>query len=382
MARGEYAGSGTYAQPLRDSPSPARDLIARPVNELGVAPEWPNPAQSRFRPIALRQSLRHDARMASLRRRGTSWRAELYKDGKRESATFPTKQQAAAWAQQREAELIGVRLPENTVKDALRRYAAEVSPKHRGHRWEVMRLRLLERDRIASVRLPALRAIHLAEWRERRLQAVSGASVRREMNLLQGVFKSCRREWGWLAIDPLKDVDRPPNPASRKRRITPDEIERMALALGYDGGLPQTSSDRVALAFLFAIETAMRAGEILNLRWGDVSEKSVVLPTTKNGDTRRVPLSPRAREILALLPRDAETVFNLHPGTRDAIFRKARDRAEIQNLHFHDSRAEAIWRLSKRLDVMELARVIGHRDLKSLMFYFNADVDELAAKLE
>lgn len=319
--------------------------------------------------------------MASIRRRGTAWRAELYKDGRRESATFPTKQQAAAWAQQREAELIGVRLPENTVKDALRRYARDIAPKHRGHRWEVMRLGLLERDRIASVRLPALRPIHLAEWRERRLQAVSGASVRREMNLLQSVFKACRRDWGWLAIDPLKDVDRPPNPASRKRRIAQDEIDRMVLALGYDGGAPQSQSDRVALAFLFAIETAMRAGEILGLQWGDVGEKSVVLPMTKNGDQRRVPLSPRAREILALLPKGEGAVFGLQSGTRDALFRKARDRAKIPNLHFHDSRAEAIWRLSKKLDVMELARVIGHRDLKSLLFYYNTSADDLADRL-
>lgn len=319
--------------------------------------------------------------MASIRRRGSAWRAELYKDGRRESATFPTKQQAAAWAQQREAEMIGVRLPEHTVREALRRFAAEVSPKHRGHRWEVTRLVLLERDRLASVRLPALRPIHLAEWRERRLQSVSGASVRREMNLLQSVFKACRKDWGWLASDPLKDVDRPPNPASRKRRIPQDEIERITLALGYDGGAPVTTSDRVALAFLFAIETAMRAGEILGLRWEDVGEKSVTLPMTKNGDQRRVPLSPRAREILALLPRDAATAFNLHPGTRDSLFRKARIRAAIPNLHFHDSRAEAIWRLSKRLDVMELARVIGHRDLKSLLFYYETNADDLADRL-
>jgi integrase len=201
------------------------------------------------------------------------------------------------------------------------------------------------------------------------------------MNLLQSVFKACRRDWGWLAIDPLKDVDRPPNPASRKRRIAQDEIDRMVLALGYDGGSPQSQSDRVALAFLFAIETAMRAGEILGLQWADIGEKSVVLPMTKNGDQRRVPLSPRAREILALLPKGEGAVFGLQSGSRDALFRKARNRAEIPNLHFHDSRAEAIWRLSKKLDVMELARVIGHRDLKSLLFYYNTSADDLADRL-
>lgn len=319
--------------------------------------------------------------MASIQRRGTSWRAEIYKDGRRESNTLPTKAQAVQWALMREAELTGARLPENTVKDALRRYADEVAPKHKGARWELARLGLLERDPLALVRLPALRPIHLAEWRERRLGQVAPASVRREMNLLQSVFKSCRKDWGWLNGDPIKDVDRPQAPASRKRRVAQEEIDRLTLALGYDGGVPETAQHRVALCFMFALETAMRAGEILGMKWSDVSAKSVTLPKTKNGDVRRVPMSARAREIINLLPQEADSVFDLDPGTRDTLFRRARDAAQIENLHFHDSRAEAIWRLSKKLDVMELARVIGHRDLKSLLIYYQTDADELADRL-
>lgn len=316
--------------------------------------------------------------MASFRRRGTAWRAELYKNGQRESGTFPTKQQAVQWAVMREAELVGDRLPDHSVKEALERFGREVSPKHRGEIWELNQVKAFSRDKLASVRLPALRPIHIAEWRERRLSKVSAATVRREMNFLQSVFKSCRKDWGWLNTDPIKDVDRPPAPPSRKRRISQDEADRMVLALGYNGGVPANISQRVALAFLFALETAMRSGEILGMKWEDVTEKSVTLPRTKNGDVRRVPLSRRAREILALLPKDADSVFNVESGTRDALFRKARKAAQIQNLHFHDSRAEAIWRLSKKLDVMELARMIGHRDLKSLLLYYNADADDLA----
>jgi len=319
--------------------------------------------------------------MASIRRRGASWRAELYKDGVRESATFPVKAQAVAWAQQREAELIGAKLPEHTVKEAFDRYAEQVAPRHKGERWEVVRLKLLARDALASVRLPSLRASHIADWKARRLRVVSGASVRREMNLIQSVLRHARKEWGWIVIDALADVDKPKQPPSRKRRISQDEIDRLTTALGYDGGEPKTISDRIALSFQFALETAMRSGEILGLRWCDVGEFSVRLPDTKNGDERRVPLSARAREILALLPPHGETVFDLEHGTRDALFRKARERAKIGNLHFHDSRAEAIWRLSKKLDVLELARVIGHRDLKSLLIYYTTSADELAAKL-
>lgn len=316
--------------------------------------------------------------MATFRRRGTSWRAELYKNGIRESATFPTKQQAVAWAQQREVDLVGARLPDKAVGDAFDRYEREVTPSHRGHRWESVRLALLGRDPLASVRLAALSRTDIADWRDRRLQSVSGASVRREMNLLQGVFKVARLEWGWLRDDPMEGVKRPSSPASRKRRISNDEIARMMMALGYDGGAPENASQRVALAFEFAVETAMRSGEILGLQWVDVSEKSVTLPMTKNGDLRKVPLSPRAREIIGLLPRNNDSVFGLESGVRDSLFRKARNRAGIENLHFHDSRAEAIWRMAKKLPLLDLARTIGHRDLKSLTIYYETDADALA----
>lgn len=317
----------------------------------------------------------------NLERRGKSWRVRVYVNGVRDSATFPTKAEATAWGQMREAELTGKRLPDKTVGDACARYAEAVSPLHRGVKWERLRLEAMQRDPLARVRLAGITAADVSAWRDRRLESVSGATVRREFTLLQGVLGYARREWGWLRTDPLDGVKRPPNPPSRKRRVPQDEIDRMALALGYDGGPPVNASQRVALAWLFAVETAMRSGEILGLQWADVAADYVSLPKTKNGDQRDVPLSMRAREILTLLPKGGDTVFCLKADVRDTLFRKARDRAEIPNLHFHDSRAEAIWRLSKKLSVLDLARVIGHRDPRSLMIYYDADASQLAALL-
>lgn len=332
--------------------------------------------------MALRHIFRHDWRMASYRKRGRTWRAELYVDGKRESQSFPTKAEAVAWATQRESELVGTEIPDKLLKEALRRYGREVSPKHKGERWELARLGLLERDKIAGIKLAKLKAGDLADWRDRRLKEVQSASVAREMNLLKSILEIARKEWGWIRVNVMKDVDRPTLPPSRRRRISADEVGRLQFALGLDAGLiAETATQRTGLAFLFALETAMRSGEIVGMQWSDVRPKSVRLPATKNGDVREVPLSPRAREILAILPRCDGPVFGLTDQLRDALFRKARDRCKIEDLHFHDSRAEAIWRLSKKLDVMELARVIGHRDLKSLMIYYATSADELADRL-
>lgn len=302
-------------------------------------------------------------------------------NGQRESATFPTKREAAQWAIQREAELSGARLPDKSLGDALDRYGREVSPSHKGSRWELLRLAAMGKADMAKMPVASLSGVDISGWRDGRLKEVSPATVAREMTLLRSVLEACRLDWGWLRSNPMADVRRPRTPTSRKRRISQDEIDRVSLACGLDEDRADTALNRTGLAFLFALETAMRAGEILGMAWPDVAEKKVTLPRTKNGDVREVPLSARAREILALLPRTDGPVFGLHPGTRDALWRKAVVATKIPDLHFHDSRAEAIWRLSKKLDVRELARVIGHRDLNSLLLYYNVSADDLADRL-
>lgn len=318
--------------------------------------------------------------MASIRKRGDGWRAEVYRNGERDSQTFRTKQEAARWALQREAELTGARLPDKTVGDAMARFAKDVAPGRRGGRWEAIRLQSLQRDALARKPLERLAGPDIAAWRDDRMLEVSPATVAREMALIRTVLETARRDWGWLRGKPMAEVKVPRSPPSRKRRISDAEVDRVRIATGLeDGDRADTAMQRTGLAFLFALETAMRAGEILGMTWADVREKSVELPKTKNGDSRRVPLSHRAREIIATLPRDRPTCFDLHAGTRDALWRRAV--AGIDNLHFHDSRAEAIARLSKKLDVLELARVIGHRDIKSLLIYYETDADELADRL-
>lgn len=323
--------------------------------------------------------------MASIRKRGKVWGVQVYVGGKRESATFDTKAAAAAWALERESQLSGKRLPDKTMGDAYARYAVDVSPGKGGVRFELVRLASLQREALARVPLVALTPTHIADWRDTRLKQVSPGTVLREMNLIRSVIEVARRDWGWIRDNPMRDVRKPQAPRSRKRRVSQDEIDRIALACGLGDGLTaRTAMNRTGLAFLFAIETACRAGEIIGATWADihVPERYLHLPKTKNGEQRDVPLSRHALNILATLPTDAATAFALPPGTRDALFRRARAAAGLHDLHFHDSRAEAIWRLSKKLDVLELARVIGHRDPRSLMLYYNVSASDLATRLD
>lgn len=218
-----------------------------------------------------------------------------------------------------------------------------------------------------------------AAWRDRRLKEVAPGSVRREMVLMSAVLTVARKEWGAIAKNPLADVAKPRPPAPRDRRPTQDEIDRLVFVGGI--GLNNATA-RAVHAFLFAIETAMRAGEIARLTWGDISlsKRTAHLSHTKNGEARSVPLSGAAVTLLEALP-ELTPAFGLSARQIDVLFRKVRDKAGIENLTFHDSRHEAITRLSRKLEVLELARMVGHKNLNELLTYYNETAEELARKL-
>jgi integrase len=336
--------------------------------------------------------------VASFAKRTNGWRAQIAIQGVRESRVLSTKAEAVAWATAREAEIragkaTGIQAG-RTVGDAFDRYEKEVSTTKRGHRFEVLRLAAIGKWEINGKPFRDMRLVDatsevLGKWRDHRLNTdrMSGSTVNRELNLLSNVFAIAAKEWKWIAASPTTDVRRPKESEPRDRLYTDDEIERICFALGFDlDGEEQveTISQRIAVAFLFAIETAMRAGEICGLVPRDVSGRVATLTETKNGTKRKVPLSKRAVELLELLPLPGGdgTLFGVTAKSLDALFRKARIRAGVDDATFHDTRHLAITRLAKKLNVLDLARMVGHRDLKQLQVYYNETAEAMASRLD
>lgn len=323
--------------------------------------------------------------MASYRKAKHGWRVEVCINRVRDSATFDTKAEARAWADQREDEIrSGVTADDSarTVTDLFEKYSAEVSIKKRGAKWEQVRLLKIGRDELARVKLSALTDNDLIAWRNR--QTISAGSIRREMTLLKHVFTMAVTEWKWLTVNPMTSVRPPPMPRARKRRPSQDEIDRLVLALGWHDGCEVIEAmQRTAVAYLFAIETAMRAGEICGLLPSnvDLKARTAHLPITKNGLERDVPLSMRAVELLEQLKPWGRTVFQLNVRSLDVFFRRAKKACDIVDLTFHDSRREATSRLAKKLHPLELARVTGHTDIRQLLTYYDDSAAEIAKKL-
>ena len=328
--------------------------------------------------------------MATFRKKGNGWEAAIYMRGVRKSRTFPTKTMATHWAADEEKEIMAGRLgqiPNKTFGDLLKRYASDVSPKKKGGSWEVKRINAILRHDISKLMLSDMSKVDFATWRDFRLKEVIGSTVNREMNLLSHALNTAINDWGWIHENPMKGVKRPQESPPRDRIMTDKEIDRLLFALGYDYDADklESVSSRVGAAMLFAIETAMRASEICKLTWQDVDTENRVaaLWETKNGTKRKVPLSSEAVRIIKQLRNtETESVFDLATSQIDPLFRKARKRTLIDDLHFHDSRHTAITRLAKKLNVLGLARIVGHKDLRNFQIYYNETAEELAKKLD
>ena len=267
-----------------------------------------------------------------------------------------------------------------TVADAFARYGNEVSVEKKGKRYEQIKLNAFTRDHFARIKLSELTPTDIADWRDSRLKKVSPASVNRELNLISAVFSTAKRDWGWIQSNPVSEIRRPKNPRPRERRISEIEIQKVLDALCYNDIIDSKSS-LLAVYFLLAIETAMRLGEICQLTEEDIDlqNRYVTLNDTKNGEKRHVPLSLKAVE---LFKKVMDSKLTLDPGVGSTLFRRATRSAKIENLTFHDTRHEGLTRLARKLDVLDLARMVGHRDPRSLMIYYNPTPSEIASRLD
>jgi len=269
-----------------------------------------------------------------------------------------------AWAAETEQSLSSdILVLGKTLGEIFERYRDEITPNKKSWRTEHNRLNKFMRHSLAIVPLLDIKQTYFYEWIEDALKTLKSSSVNRDLNLLSSVFEQGKR-WNWTDTNPIRGIKRPKNPQPRDRRISDEEIKRILDALLFDGETVTEQRHEIAIAFLLALETAMRQGEIWKLTWDDVylNKSFVRLNETKNGTKRDVALSTEAVRLLNLLNSDTAKVFTSNQKSSATIFRCCLKLAGIKALTFHDTRHEALTRLARKLDVLDLARMVGHRD--------------------
>jgi integrase len=306
------------------------------------------------------------------------------------SKSFVSLTVAKKWATTTEADMerrLHVVIPDDTtVGELLGRYRREILPTHKGQQAEGYRIQTI------SVFLGDLNLIHLtpkeiAKYRDHRLEEVSPASLKRELVILSRVLTLASRDWGIaLPQNPVKMISLPKADKARTRRLEAGEEEKLL----------QTTNQKLRRVIILALETAMRRGEILNIKKSHINHsKSVLLiPSTKTDEPRMIPLSSKAIASLrgqlrasqgvsgGVFPLVESTVFDYKPRGLSGEFLKLCRRKGIHDLHFHDLRHEATSRLfEKGLNPVEVATITGHKDTKMLMRYTHLRAENLVGRL-
>lgn len=327
--------------------------------------------------------------MATITKRGGGWFAQVRRKGfAARYKTFQRKADAAAWARRQEAAIdSGVLrgqegLRGTTLRALVGRYVSEVTPTKRSEETERLRLEKVQRDPLCDLDLLSLTPLAIAAYRDRRLTVAKPGTVRRELSLLHHALDVARREWGYPLLDnPVALVKSPTVDDARDRRLRPGELERLEEAL------LKSRTPPLGPIVRFAIETALRRGEILTLKWDrvDFIGRTAHIPWSKTGKARTIPLTDGALAILRETLQAQSGEVSVFPTTAVALkqaWERLRGRAGLTDLRFHDLRHEAISRFFELgLSMPEVALISGHRDYRMLARYTHLRPTELAEKL-
>ena len=311
--------------------------------------------------------------MASFRKRNSLWQAQVrsQKVGST-SKSFHKKADAVAWAKIQEAMMqTGEWKPKDkrysTIGDLIRTYLIKATPNKKGAEPETRRLnRLLKETSLMSIKLDEARPHHFASFRDQRIKDGNRAA-QYDLVLMRAAWNTARIEWGWdLGNNPLTLIRFPKNNPPRERRLREGEYERLMSACA------QTKVWYLKPLIIFAIHTCMRRGEILSLEWKHINyeRNKVLLPSTKNGRSRWVPLPSNVIDLLKTLPQENERVFPITDVAVRQSWDRLHKRAGITDLKFHDLRHEGISRqFESGLSIPQVMAISGHQTASQLFRY-------------
>lgn len=333
--------------------------------------------------------------MATIRKHRNKYQVQIRRKGTSPiTKTFALLADAKEWARHQErladrGELGPDRkeLEKVTLADLVQRYLNEVIPGKKGAEIEGIMLEAFLRHRICKKHLSELTTADFATYRDERLKTITSKSLKRQLSPLSNMFEVARMDWRLpLRSNPLRDLSLKVKDNKRDRRLREGELDKLLVA-----GRKTRNPFLIPIVRL-ALETAMRRGEMLALRYRDVDIErcTATIREAKNGYSRTIPLSSLAVAILettiaVMSVKDKARNGRIFPITPIAVrlaWDKLTKRAKLDDLHFHDLRHEAISRFfEKGLTVPEVASISGHRDIRMLLRYAHADKGKLALKL-
>jgi len=207
----------------------------------------------------------------------------------------------------------------------------------------------------------------IERFKAKRKAEVSPATVNRELACLKTMFSKAI-EWGRTEKNPAAKVKKFRENPGRERILSPEEAR----------SLIECAGPGIRPVLIVALNTGMRRGEILSLKWADVDfgKSFILIEDSKSGRSRKVPMNEFVYKILKELPRTSEEHVFFNPETNDHIkdiktsFRTACQRAEIRGIRLHDLRHTAASKMIEAgADLVTVSKILGHASIQMTMRY-------------
>ncbi len=344
--------------------------------------------------------------MATIRNRGEyQWQAQVERLNRAtgkvhfESRTFLTKTEAEDWARSLEADLArGIyndtrNAAKTPLRDLIDKYIEEVSPRKKGSKQEIVRLKKWKANEIADRMLTLISPADFAEYiSQRRKEGKAEQTIKLEVTAISNVFKVARKDWGYNIPNPLADISKPSGSNTRDMRLLPNDQPAVFEELR------KCRNPNYPIICELAIETGLRQGEFFELTYTDIFLKTdphLIVRKGKDstgksgGKERVVPLTDRAVALFKSLPSSTIKMAKLfqvgHITSADGLsraFTKAAKNAGFVGLRFHDLRHEAASRMAPHFEMHELMKILGHDTPAMVLRYYNPTPSELHVKLK
>lgn len=320
--------------------------------------------------------------MGSITKRLGKFQAKVRKGPHRISGlskTFTSRVEAKKWIRDIESKLdrtdfiVKQNTTYPTLKGLMNQYLSEVSKQKASYQTDVNNFKtfsLLFED--LNIPINKLNARMFARFRDRYMEEHKASTYQRLMSSIKHMWKVARTEWEYPLENILERVRTPKRDNPRDRRLSIEEYNKILYGNHTDYEFRNL--------ILLVLATGLRLGEISGIQREHIDGNTLLIPRRKNGDTNvKVPLSDNAQQIL----KNMELPIKLKKRGIQIKWSRLMKKYEIQDLHFHDLRHEAISKyLENGVSIQDVQVLSGHRDIRVLMrVYANLRPTQVASKL-
>jgi integrase len=332
-------------------------------------------------------------------KRGIRWQVKIRRQGRQQSASFPTKRQAEDWSRKVENQIvIDTYLPEqnkplaHSTAELIDLYCERILPEKAPGTQRKQR-KILEwwKSNLGDTHVQNVTTALLEDYKRilSRQKHFTNGTVNVYLNSLSPVFVwAASPRLNWISRNPFNGVRRLPE-KGRLPLVTDEEINRLL------EWCDKSKSPLLGLYVRLILATGMRREECLRLQWKQINfaRRAVTVLNTKNKEDRVIPLSSSVLEYLKqehdfLNNDDNWHVFDSSQRVFPQVtfwgaWRKARQRAGLEWLRLHDCRHITATRLAEAGgDIATIAEILGHKNIKSTMRYRHQTERHTAGILE